>query len=145
MVYETAVLPLLLEACPGFRTTWEKHIENWGDDEPALFIEAGEFARYLVDGVQDNRTDCFPAAFAVIERILIEGDDDAKVLASIGLLEDLQTLALNTLPDPETFLHWLGPESHKAWSAIEEMWRGKHSLADVVRAEVPQPDSGGPD
>jgi hypothetical protein len=33
------------------------------------------------------------------------------------------------------FIQWLGPESKKAWAEIEDMWRGKRSLMDVVRAE----------
>jgi hypothetical protein len=31
---------------------------------------------------------------------------------------------------------WLGPKSKEVWTEIEDMWRGKNSLADVVRAEI---------
>ncbi|MBZ5699361.1 MAG: hypothetical protein LAN18_12540 [Acidobacteriia bacterium] len=34
------------------------------------------------------------------------------------------------------FIQWLGPKSKEAWAEIDEMWRGKTKLAEVVRAEI---------
>jgi hypothetical protein len=34
------------------------------------------------------------------------------------------------------FIQWLGPKSKGAWAEIDEMWRGKTNLMEVVRAEI---------
>jgi hypothetical protein len=52
----------------------------------------------------------------------------------------LQVYGSNTLPDPDVFVPWLGPVSLATWRHIETIWRGKHSLADVIRAEQQERD-----
>ena len=34
------------------------------------------------------------------------------------------------------FIQWLGPKSKEAWAEIDEIWRGKTNLMQVVRAEI---------
>jgi hypothetical protein len=75
------------------------------------------------------------AAFRLVEELLVDGDEEVRTAAAIGFLEDVQNSA-SWRPFGETvFIQWLGPKSKQAWAMIEEMWRGKNSLADVIRAE----------
>jgi hypothetical protein len=76
----------------------------------------------------------FPAAFAAIERVLNEGDQRARGIAGIGVLEDIQTIASHSCGG-DVFVEWLGPTSRVAWVQIAKMWEGKSSLMAVIRAE----------
>ena len=75
-------------------------------------------------------------AFDSIEQLLREGDHEVRDIAAIGFLEDVQILASHKPFGRQPFAQFLGPLSEQAWAEIEEMWRGKTSLADVVRAEA---------
>lgn len=129
-------MALLLEACPGFQPTWEKHLEWWNGEEAGAYNDASEFARYLVEAFERGQTSEFPAAFATIERILNEGDQESRDIAGIGIIEDLQTIGSNHSCGEDVFIQWLGPTSREAWAEIEKMWDGKQSLMDVLRSEA---------
>ncbi|MDE3137924.1 MAG: hypothetical protein KGL59_15190, partial [Acidobacteriota bacterium] len=75
------------------------------------------------------------AAFGLMEELLIDGDQEVRDAASVGFLEDVRNIASWRPFGSAVFVEWLGPRSRFAWAEIEEMWRGKKSLADVVRAE----------
>lgn len=92
-------------------------------------------SRYLVECYERSDTAEFPVAFATIERILDEGDQDARDVAAIGVIEDLQTIGSNHSYGGDVFIEWLGPTTRVAWAQIEKMWEGKRSLMDVIRAE----------
>ena len=83
------------------------------------------FARHLVSLLQQARTDELPAAFAVVERLHAEGSPDVQEAATIGLLEDVQTLAQNAGIDPSSFEPFLGPISRQWWIQLNEFWAGK--------------------
>lgn len=55
--------------------------------EPGAFNDTAEFARYLVESFEAGRTSEFPEAFATIERILNEGDQESRDIAGIGVIE----------------------------------------------------------
>ena len=129
-------MPLLLEACPGFQPTWQAHLEWWEGEEPGAYNHTSEFARYLVESFESGQTSEFPAAFAAIEKILNEGDQESRNIAGIGVIESLQTIGSNHLCGEQVFIQWLSPTSRRAWAEIERMWEGKNSLADVLRAEL---------
>ena len=134
MITESEVIPLLLVACPGFQSAWEKHLAYWNGDVTGAFIDAGEFAHYIVACYERNDTSEFAAAFAAIEKVLNEGDQKARDIAGIGVLEDIQTIASHSCGG-DVFVQWLGPASRVAWAQIAKMWERKASLMDVIRAE----------
>ena len=129
-------MPLLLAACPGFQSAWDEHLAYWDGEEAGAFNDASEFARYIVASYERGDTAEFPIAFATLEKIFNEGDQEARDVAGIGVLEGLQNIGSNHSCGADVFIQWLGPMSRRAWAEIEKMWEGKHSLADVVRAEV---------
>jgi hypothetical protein len=135
MITKSQVIPLLLEACPGFQPAWQEHVAYWNGQEAGSFNDAAEFARLLVVSYERDETSEFPAAFATIEKILNEGDQQAREIAAIGVLEDLQTIGSNHSCGADVFVKWLGPLSGAAWSQIAKMWEGKNSLMDVLRSE----------
>ena len=76
------------------------------------------------------------AAFQMIEQLIVGGDEEVRTAAAIGFLEDIQTIASHRPFGAAVFVQWLGPKSRGAWAEIEEVWRGKSSLMDVLRAET---------
>lgn len=118
-----------------FQPAWQEHLD-WWKGEPGAYNNTSEFARYLVESFESGQTSEFPAAFAAIEKILNEGDQESRDIAGIGVIESLQTIGSNHSCGDDVFIKWLGPTSRRAWAEIEKVWEGKSSLADVVRAEV---------
>jgi hypothetical protein len=118
------VMPLLLAACPSFTEKWEEH-HAFYDGEDLLYVDFGEFAHHLVELHKTNRVGELPAAFEIIERLHLEGDDYVKEAATIGMLEGIQNVAGNLNVDPEVFAVYLKPESAKWWRQLNKFWQGK--------------------
>jgi hypothetical protein len=135
MISKSQMIPIILERCPAFAPAWEKYRESWGDEEMGIYIDIAEFARFVVDSYERQDTKLIATAFTVIEEFLVGGDEEVQAAASIGFLEDVRNIASWRSFGSAPFLQWLGPQSKTAWAEIEEVWRGKHSLMDVVRAE----------
>ncbi|MDQ2828787.1 MAG: hypothetical protein M3Y74_07040 [Chloroflexota bacterium] len=136
MIQERDVIPLFLDACPSFQPIWEQHRAYWGDEDAGGYIDMSEIARHLVELMREKHTEYFSSAFAIIERLIVEGEDNVQGLAIVGVLEDLQNIAANTNVDPEKFLPWLGPKSGIAWAWLNQLWEGKSNLMDVLREET---------
>jgi hypothetical protein len=117
------VVELILEACPSFKDDWEHHAAEYGGD--LLYVAAAGLARHLLLLHKSNRGDCFPAVGGVIERFHTDGSPWAQEFATIGILESIQNVWMNEGADPEEFGKWLGPESRKWWSNLNDFWSGK--------------------
>jgi len=126
---------MFLGACPAFQQQWQEHKEWWAGEEAGEFNDIAEFARYLVDSYEQGKTSEFDEVFTILERILNEGDEEARSIGEVGLIEDLQTIGSHRPWSTDVFKKWLGPQSTAAWNAIERTWEGKSSLMDVLRAE----------
>jgi hypothetical protein len=107
----------------------------WEGEEAGIYNDLGEFATFVVDAYERQDTEPIVAAFRTIEELLGEGDEEVRT-AAIGFLEDIQNIASHRPFGAAVFIQWLGPKSKGQWAEIEETWRGKSSLADVVRAEI---------
>jgi hypothetical protein len=69
--------------------------------------------------------------------LLVEGNEEMREFASIGFLEDIQTISSWREHKGRVFLKWLGPQSKKRWHQIDELWRvSGGSLAGVLRTET---------
>jgi hypothetical protein len=124
----------LLNAIPSARTRWDQHLEYWGDDERGDYLDMAEFAHHIVECYRNGETDELPSVFALIERFVTEGPSDVRGLATVGLLETIQTVGSHDPWGYEVYEQWLGPHSRDAWQATEKLWAGKSSLMDVVRS-----------
>lgn len=126
----------LLQACPDAQEAWNEHLLEWeGEHETVPYLGMSVFARHIVDLMEAGNTGAFPAVFQLIERLIVEGDEDVRSLAIVGLLEDIQTIASWKDFGHVVFTKWLEPNSCAAWYELEKVWAGKNSLADVIRAE----------
>jgi hypothetical protein len=135
VIQKIEIMPLVLARCPAFTPTWEKHRLSWEGEEAGIYNDLAQFATFIVNCYAQGHIEPVVAAFALIEELLVGGDEEVRNAAAIGFLEDIQLIASWRPFKAVVFIQWLGPESKLAWAEIEEMWRGKSSLADVIRAE----------
>src|SRR5262245_52135127 len=136
MITKANIVPLLLEACPTAQRRWEEHLAYWKGEEAGDFNDVSIFAYHIVDCCAKHLTAECASLFATVERILEEGDEEARGIVAIGLLEDIQTISTHHSFGPEIFVQWLGPRSREAWDQIEALWRaGGGTLAGVIRLE----------
>lgn len=101
------------------------HRSEWGEDEPLLHIDLGVFASHLITLVREETIDDLADVFAVVERLLHEGDHDVQEAVTVGLLENVQTIAGHMKMDLALFRPFLRPETAYWWQRIQDFWNGK--------------------
>ena len=136
MIKKEELASLFLQLSPDFRPAWEKHLAFWGSEPRGDFNDAAVFADTVVEMYGSSHTEHFPAIFGLIEKFLTEGDEETKGIAVYGYLEDIQTISSHHPHGMDVFVPWLGPESLEAWQHLKEIWAGKGSLMEVIRAEI---------
>jgi hypothetical protein len=119
-----------------YRPSWEDHLAWWRGEEAGSFNDVSVFAHHIVDSYARGLTaECAPF-FATVERIIEEGDEQARELVTIGVLDDIQTISTHHPFGPDAFHQWLGPRCRHAWDQIAALWAaGGGSLMGVVRLE----------
>ena len=136
------IVPAFLAACPSMGPAWEQHLEFWrGEANRGYYNDASVVANQLVDNFERGDLSEFAAAFALLERCLAEGDQQATGLATIGVIEDIQNIASHRSFGPWVFYEWLGPRSRAAWDELCEFWR---QVGAAKEAGLLEPNSGAP-
>lgn len=121
---------LLLNECPEAKQALDEQRKDYGD---LPYMDIAVFARQTVESFKEGKIESFPQIFAMIERLITDGDEEVRGLATVGFLESLQNNASWTDFGPTVFVPWLGPKSVAAWHELNQIWEGKRNLADVVR------------
>ncbi len=125
------VVPAFLAACPSIDAAWQQYLESWsGDCERGHYNDVAVVAHHLVQSYEKANLSEFPAAFALLERFVEEGNEQVNELAVIGLMEDIQNIASHRAFGPSVFFQWLGPRSQVAWDELCKSWQ------DVEKAKV---------
>jgi hypothetical protein len=137
MLTQEQIIPFLLEGCPEFSPAWTEH-QNGILGDVGIYMDVAEFVHFILDSYERGDRDVMSRAFHAVEHLLEEGDDRVQEIAALGILETLQCAASWTPYGEGAFIAWLGPRSRKEWDALVEVWRGKSSLADVIRTEQKQ-------
>ena len=125
MIQREAMFEPMLAADPSFQPRWTEFLADWcdGPDLP-LYLALSSLAEHLLERLRDSNTEGFDRIFAVVERWHTEGDAYVREAASIGLLEDLQSLSGGSGERPATVEPWLGPESRRWWDKLDRYWEG---------------------
>ena len=118
------MMGLLLDACPSFTPQWQAFLDEWQDntDDLPLYLALTDFARHLVGMLDRDETANFPAVFAVVERLHLEGDSYVRTAATVGLLEDLQNRHFHIRTQPDQFRPFLGAATAKWWDKLYRFW-----------------------
>jgi hypothetical protein len=73
MITPAQIVPLCSELCPGFKDAWDAHLASWGWGDPGVYLDAGEFARYIDHCRKQHDVSALYAAFELVERLLRDG------------------------------------------------------------------------
>ena len=123
MIERADMLSSIVAACPGFASAYEAFLAEWQDSSEApVYLALADFARHLITLLEANDQQQLRAAFEVIERFHIEGDDYVREAATIGILESLQNANLHTRTTPDQFLEYLLPVSLRYWHKVDDFW-----------------------
>ena len=95
-----------------------------------------ELGNHVVDLFEARRSEEIRPAFSLAERMIAEGSQADRHAAVFGFLETIQNVASHRECGAAAFTEFLGPQSQAAWSELNEIWRGKTSLAELVAAET---------
>src|SRR6185295_7464142 len=134
------VVSALLSACPSIGPAWQEHLAFWGEvSDRGVYNDASVIAHHVVDSFERGDLSELPAVFAVLERCLIEGNDNVQNLVTVGVLEDIQNIASHRPMGPLVFYKWLGPKSQAEWIRLCEFWK---QVADAKAAGLLEPRSG---
>ena len=142
------VMGLLVEACPSFAESWAalEHEEVYRNDDGTRlhYLDAMELANHLAALHRAGHDDEVRAAFAVVERLHLEGDAYVRELATIGYLEDVQGCFI-TEPDELARLEsMLGPESVRWWRGLLAFWSGRIPLVQALDEPATESREGPP-
>src|SRR6266446_102806 len=137
MLTQDQIIPFLLERCPEFVPAWKEH-QNGINADVGPYTDVAEFVHFILDSYDRGNQELMPRIFQAVEDLLIKGDSSVQQIAALGILETLQCAASWKPYGNKAFIQWLGPKSRAVWDELVEIWRGKSSLMDVVRAEQRQ-------
>jgi hypothetical protein len=125
------IIPMLLQACPGFQAQWDEYIATGREIPPLVYIDIGEFVSYLVDSYKNGELDAIRPAFEILERLLLEGDSETQECAVIGLIEGIQNVSSWEPFGPTVFVPFLKPKSLEAWNQLNEWWQQVPSTSNL--------------
>jgi hypothetical protein len=95
-----------------------------------------EFVHFVVEDLyeRDKRKEV-DRAFALLENLLADADQETTDLIGLGFFETLQNFSSWRPYGNRAFEQFMGKKSLQIWREIQRMWTGKSSLMDVIRSE----------
>lgn len=113
MITMDQVVPTILEVCPFYKKQWEKHIAFYEED--LLYVFVPDLVNRIIELDKENKQKEILSIFEMIEKLLVEGDEEVQELIKIGILEDFRHI-LGV--DFEKFSKFLKPNSLKFWKTV---------------------------
>jgi hypothetical protein len=130
------VVAVLRKAFPDFSERWRKYILDGSGTSSGPFTEMAEFVHFVVlDLYQKGNLAETRRAFELFEQLLVGADEETENLIALGFFETLQCFASWQPGGNKVYEQFLGPKSRQIWGELREIWAGKSSLMEVMRAE----------
>jgi hypothetical protein len=128
-------IELLTSSSHGVSSCWSAFVqEEYGNDYPEKredLIDMITLVDYIVGQLKAGTTDDFKEFFSAIEQVLEGGDDSAKELMVVGLIEGLQNnCGVENLDYHTAFNQWLQPKSQKVWDGLIYLWESSDSMEE---------------
>lgn len=95
-----------------------------------------ELGSLAVAWFERRRIEEVRSAFGMAEQLIESGSEDERRAAIVGFLETVQNVASHREHGAVALEQFLGPMSKMAWAELNQQWKGKTSLAEVVAAET---------
>jgi hypothetical protein len=106
-------MALMVRACPGFRSPEADQLEG----EDGAYVQVAALVRFVLGRLGEGDANPLDQAAAVAERVLEDGDEEAKTLIELGFVEDLTNRNL--------WPHAIGPSdllAHLGPRALQTRW-----------------------
>jgi hypothetical protein len=130
------IIRLALAMFPAFSGRWRRHIESWGGNPAGPYNDMAEFVHFAIEDLYDDgNLDELRGVFQFIEGLLAGASQESRDLIGFGFFETLQNVASWRPHGYKAFEPFLGSTSREISREIQQKWRGKSSLADVIREE----------
>ncbi len=128
-------IELLLSSSHGIHSCWNEFIqEEYGDkyaENREDLIDIITIVDYIVGNLKEEKTDDFKSIFGAVEQILETGDDAARELMIVGIIEGLQNnCGLENIEYHTTFDKWLQPKTKKTWDGLIYLWESNDSIEE---------------
>jgi hypothetical protein len=131
------MMRLILDTCPALVPLWGEWCDEFKDDaeDPPIFTFLHEVAAQLEGMLEDGDEEGIRRVFELVERLNVEGDRDVQMYATLGIIENTQSLAGmedgDMVPIGPKFVPYLGPVSKTRWDRVEAMWAGTLNGEDL--------------
>ncbi|NOU17627.1 MAG: hypothetical protein HOO91_08720 [Bacteroidales bacterium] len=128
-------IELLISSSHGINSCWnafinEEYGDNYAENRNDL-VDIITMVDYIVGNLKEGKTFDFKVIFEVAEQILETGDDTARELIIVGLLEGLQNnCGLENLDYHTGFDQWLKPKTKKTWDGLIYLWESNDSMEE---------------
>ena len=131
------IIVQLITLCPGAAPAWAEHLAFWeGEPDRGVFNDFDVFAHHVVSAAKVNDFGPADTVFAYLENTFPGASEETRGLLTWGLLESIQVISSHAPGLEAKLAARLQPTTRDAWHAIEDAWRGRGSLAEVLRAEA---------
>jgi hypothetical protein len=77
----------VLKVIPGFKTTWEEHLDDWDGESAGLILDMIELAGYTNSLLKKGETEETKLIFGLMESMLEEGENAVRNAVLTGFLE----------------------------------------------------------
>ena len=92
-------------------------------DDELPYMVCGNFSRYLLTQYTSGNMSELQKGLDLIEKFLHSKYQKVQELATVGYLEDIQTIWENSGTDPELIFDRLGAESKRIWVKLNAFWK----------------------
>ena len=92
-------------------------------DDELPYMVSGDFSRYLLAQYTSGNMTELQKGLDLIEKFLHSKYYKVQELATVGYLEDIQTIWENSGTDPELIFDRLGAESKRIWVKLNAFWQ----------------------
>jgi len=94
----SAVISVLRQAFPDFGSRWKKHVAWWGGTPAGSYNHMAEFVQFVVEDLYEKgNLHETRRVFQLLERLLVEADQEARDLIGLGFFETLENVASHRL------------------------------------------------
>jgi hypothetical protein len=117
------VISVLRQAFPDFEVRWKEHVAWWSRNPAGSYNDMAEYVHLVIEGLYEKgKLDETRRVFQLLEKVLLEGDQETKDLIGLGFFETLQNVASHRPLGNRAYEQFLGPMSKKVWSELQKMW-----------------------
>ena len=102
------------EYLPEFKATREAMYAGEAPEALDPYFDLGLFTDHLINLALQQDTKCFPAVFALIEKLLLEGSSQVRNWIGAGVLEGMQNHLANTGIGYALMEPWLGTKTRRS-------------------------------